>query len=83
MNYHAPTKQMTVSIEQLARASTKLLYAIRDIRDGANLDRKGYDYLKRKTDWAEVAEDAILNAARDLGIHLGADHPGQLDVSKP
>ena len=29
----------------------------------------------------QFAETAILNAAKDLGINLGADSYGQLDVS--
>jgi hypothetical protein len=29
----------------------------------------------------EFAESAILDAARALGIDLGADRPGKLDVS--
>ena len=81
MHYHAPTKQFTISADELSQASAKLLYSIKKIRDGAGLDRKGYDHLKRTSDWAEYSENAILTAARDLGIHLGADHPGKLDVS--
>lgn len=81
MNYHAPTNQFTIHADELMRASTKLLYVIRNIRDGANIDRKGYDYLKRASDWAEYAEDSVLSAARDLGIDLGADRSGKLDVS--
>jgi hypothetical protein len=81
MNYHAPTSQFTVSAEALARASTKFRYAIKNIRTGANLDLAGYDWTKTSTPWAEYAEDAILNAARDLGIDLGASNPGKLDVS--
>jgi hypothetical protein len=81
MNYHAPTNQFTISAEALARASVKLRHAIRKIRPGANFDLAGYDWAKARTPWAEYAEDAILNAARDLGIDLGASNPGKLDVS--
>ena len=81
MNYHAPTNQFTVKVDDLSRASKCLLHAIKKIRDGANLDHKGYDYLKRTSDWAEYAEHAILDAAENLSIDLGADRPGKLDVS--
>jgi hypothetical protein len=81
MNYHAPTNQFTVSAVELARGSRRLRDAIKNIRKGAGLDLKGYNYLKREGDWAEYAEDSILSAARDLGIDLGADRPGKLDVS--
>ena len=81
MNYHAPTKQFTVTPEELSLASLAMLYAIKNIRNGANIDLKGYDYLNRASDWAEYAEAAILNAACDLGINLGSDRPGKIDVS--
>jgi len=81
MKYHAPTNQFTISAEDMQRASSTLRYAIEKIRDGAQLDLKGYDNLKRESDWAEYSEVAILDAARTLGIDLGADRPGKLDVS--
>jgi hypothetical protein len=81
MQYHAPTNQFTISATELKRVSSLLLYAIRKIRDGANLDRKGYNDLESETDWAEYSEGAIIDAARDLGIDLGADRAGKLDVS--
>lgn len=83
MNYHAPTNQFTVEPKALERASTKFLYAIRNIRTGAGLDLRGYDWTKIETMWAQNAEDAIISAAADLGINLGAPRPGQLDVSNP
>jgi hypothetical protein len=82
MQYHAPTDQFTISAADLKRASASLRYAIKNIRDGAKLDNKGYDYTERVSDWAEYAEGWILDAARALGIDLGADRPGKLDVSQ-
>jgi hypothetical protein len=64
----------------MRRASFTLRHAIKNIRDGAKLDRKGYDNLQRESDWAEYSESAILDAARALGIDLGADRPGKLNV---
>ena len=81
MNYHAPTNQFTISADDMKRASYTLRYAIKKIRIGAQLDPKGYDSFKRESDWAEHSEGAILDAARSLGIDLGADRPGKLDVS--
>jgi hypothetical protein len=81
MNYHAPTDQFTFGLPDIKRASFILLHAIRKIRDGANLDLKGYDYLGRVCDWASIAENDILEAAGSLGIDLGASRPGKLDVS--
>jgi len=81
MKYHAPTNQFTISAEEMKIASLKLLHVIKNIRDGARLDRTGYDNLTRESDWAEYAEMSILDAARLLGINLGARCPGKLDVS--
>lgn len=83
MNYHAPTGQFTVTAEALSRASTKLRCAIRNIRKAAGFDLHGYDWTKTDIHWAELTEDAILSAAADLGIDLGASRPGQLDVFNP
>lgn len=80
MKYHAPTKQFTVSADSLDRASRSLLWAIKNLREASNLDPKGYE----KTGCMEspqFAETAILDAARDLGIDLGAERCGKLDVS--
>jgi hypothetical protein len=81
MQYHAPTDQFTISAADMKRASSLLRYAISKIRDGSKLDRKGYESFKRESDWAEYSEGGILDAARTLGIELGADRPGKLDVS--
>ena len=80
MQYHAPTNQFTIKPEDLKRASYLLRYAIRKIRQGHKLDLKGY-----KRDGAmecpDFAESGILDAAKALGINLGAESPGDLDVS--
>lgn len=81
MLYHAPTNQFTIEPEALKRGASFLRYAIKKIRSGGGLDLKGYDNLNRQIDAAEYAEGAILDAAMQLGIHLGADRAGQLDVS--
>lgn len=80
MKYHAPTNTFTVTPDDLQRACHLLRWAIKHIREGAQLDPKGY---KRSgpMDDPEFAESGILQAARDLGIDLGAERPGQLDVS--
>ena len=80
MQYHAPTNQFTITADDLRRASHSLRWAIKNIREGHKLDPKGY---KREgpMDCPEFAESGILDAARALGIDLGADRPGKLDVS--
>ena len=81
MNYHAPSNQFTVSPDDLQSAAHSLRWAIKHIREGHNLDPKGYDR-SGPMDNPEFAESGILDAARALGIDLGARRPGQLDVSK-
>lgn len=80
MQYHAPTNQFTISADDMKRASHLLRYAIKKIRQGHKLDPKGYDR-EGAMDCPEFAESGILDAARALGIDLGADRPGKLDVS--
>jgi hypothetical protein len=81
MNYHAPTKQFTIHMGDLERASHDLLWAIKNIRLASNLDPKGY---KREgpLENPQFAEIAILKAAKNMGIDLGADREGKLDVSE-
>lgn len=81
MQYHAPTERFTISPEEMKRASYLLRYAIANIRTGAGLDKKGYRAVERPLDWAEYAEGGILDAAKSMGLHLGAEEPGKLDVS--
>ena len=80
MQYHAPTNQFTVSADDLRLASHYLRWAINHIRKGHKLDPKGY---KRKAPMEDpqFAESGILQAAKQLGIDLGASRPGELDVS--
>ena len=82
MKYHAPTNQFTINADDMQEAAGWLRCAIRKIREGAGLDARGYNWLGRKTDETERAEHAILRACGYLGIDLGADRPGKLDVSK-
>jgi len=80
MKYHAPTGQFTITEDAMKRASMDLLFVIKSIRDTHKLDPKGYDWLKEGDSNAHTAERAILTAAQSLGIDLGSDRPGQLNV---
>lgn len=80
MKYHAPTGQFTISPEALKRASFGLLYAMGHIRDMSKKPRKPY-----KSDGAltpcDYACKGIIDAAKDLGIDLGADWGHELDLT--
>lgn len=81
MRYHAPTNQFTVEHSALQRASHALRHAIKHIRTQANRDTMGYEN-HGPMDNAEHAEASIIDAALSLGIDLGSDRPGKLDVSE-
>lgn len=80
MKYHAPTNQFTISQKELQHASYSLRWAIKNIREGHSLDTRGYK-APGAVSAPDLAEAGILGAAKTLGIDLGADSPGQLDVS--
>jgi len=58
-----------------------LLNAIRHIRDANGLDVAGYSHQGMMKN-PQFAETYILDAAKKLGIDLGAERYGELDVSK-
>ena len=80
MKYHAPTNTFTVSPDDLKSASHLLRWAIKHIREGHELDTKGYDN-DGPLENPQFAEIGILDAAKSLGIDLGAKRAGELDVS--
>ncbi len=82
MRFHAPTKQFTVSLDQIQSCTDNLQFAIKKIRQAAGLPLDGNAYQGAAMDDACHAEQAILNACQALGIDLGATRAGQLDVRK-
>ncbi|WP_116827159.1 MULTISPECIES: hypothetical protein [Pseudomonas syringae group] len=81
MKYHAPTKQLTVPLENLEPSAAAFRFAIKMIRNAAGLPLEGDERPVHMSD-ACHAEQAILRGARLLGIDLGAAMPGELDVRK-
>lgn len=80
MKYHAPTNQFTISPDDLRRAADALRYAIKHIRLGHGLDPKGFSRTGPMED-PDFAEAGIMDAAAALGIDLGSERPGKIDVS--
>jgi hypothetical protein len=80
MTYHAPSNQFTITPDDLRQAASCLRWAIKHIRLGHKLDPKGYEN-DGPMDDPEFAESGILDAAKAIGIDLGANRPGILDVS--
>lgn len=79
MQYHAPSKQFTVSLDSLTNSAACMRFAIKKIRQAAGLPLEGGERPVQMSD-ACHAEQAILDASRMLGIDLGATQAGQLDV---
>jgi hypothetical protein len=80
MRYHAPSNQFTVSRSDLEHASQCLLYAIANIRELAK--KPAVRYARKGALRADdYAMKGILDAAKSLGIDLGADWGNELDVS--
>ena len=79
MRYHAPTKSLTVSVDALEGAALALRHAIRNVRKQAGLPLEPYkgDVIMGPPQHAEAG---ILDAARYIGIDLGASRWGELDV---
>lgn len=79
MEYHEPTKSFVVTVGALERAAADMKWAIQNVRRQAGLPL-GPHATETPMDAAQFAEAAILSAARNIGINLGAQRPGQLDV---
>lgn len=79
MRYHAPSKQFTVSPDQLQSCAANLLFAIKKIRQVAGLPLAGGERPAAMTE-ACHAEQAVIEAAHSIGIDLGATRAGVLDV---
>lgn len=80
MKFHAPTGQFTVSQKDLESCCFYLKCALRSIRDTAGLPAGKYELTYPMTE-ADLAQAAIFDAAKAMGIHLGAERFNDLDVS--
>ena len=80
MKYHGPTGMLTVSKDDLERATHLFYVAIAKIREANNLPYHPYEH--GAWDDAYSMMSVILNAAKALGIELGGETPDQIDVSK-
>ena len=79
MIYDAKTKRFTVSAQEMQLAAGSFYYALRHIRElaGLPLDRYERDGALEN---ADHAQRGILDAAKTLGIDLGAEWGEDLDL---
>ena len=81
MKYHAQSKQFTIPKDNLDSIYYSLIYAIRHIRTIAGLPMTRYKREGCLSD-ADHAQKGILDAAKAIGIDMGAEWGEQLDVSE-
>lgn len=79
MHYHAQSKQFTVAVDELESCAHRMRFAIRKIRLMAGRPLEGAEVTGPMTD-ACHAEQAILDGCRAIGIDLGAERSGMLDL---
>lgn len=80
MLFHAPTGQFTVPASNLDNASHLFRHAIRHIRELAKRPLTPYNR-NGELRHEDYAMKGIIDAAKMLGIDLGADWGNELDVT--
>lgn len=76
MMFDPKTKSLRISADEAASAGRCLLSAILYFREAVGLDLAGYEDRAAR----DTCEYCILKAAAELGIDLGAELPGKIDV---
>lgn len=82
MNYHAQSRQFTVSHKDIQMAADSFIYAIRNIRLAAGLPLTRYKREGGMLEDHDHAMKGIIDGAKALGIDLGAEWGEDLDVSE-
>ncbi len=80
--FHAPTRKLVVDLNSIESAALSLRYALQQIRICAGLPFGPYKREGVLTP-ADHAQKGIIDAAKKLGIDLGADWGNQLDLQDP
>lgn len=80
MHYHAQSKQFTVGLDGLEGCAQRMRFAIRKIRLMAGRPLEGGTEFHGAMTDACHAEQAILDGCLAIGIDLGAERSGMLDL---
>jgi hypothetical protein len=80
VNYHAPSGQFTSELRDIEAAALNLIYSLKHIRQLAELPLTKYKREGPLTH-ADHAQKGILDAAKALGIDLGASWGEHLDLT--
>lgn len=80
MKYSGVHKALIIPVEDLDRAAASLRYAIKAHRKAHNLPMNRFKH-EGLVDDVYMVESVILDAAKCIGLDLGAARVGELDVS--
>ena len=80
MKYSAVHKALIIPVNDLDRAIATLRYGIKSHRKAHKLPLTRFKY-PLKVDDVYMVESMILDTAKALGLDLGVERPGELDVS--
>lgn len=78
--YHAPSKGFTIDLSDLTSATYDLFYSLKNIRELAGLPMTKYEREGFLTK-ADHAQKGIIDAAKALGIDLGASWGNEIDLT--
>jgi hypothetical protein len=79
MNFNPKSKSFEINLLNIEMAYNSLIYSIRNIREMAGLPLDKYKK-SGPLDPVDHAQKGILDAAKVLGIDMGAEWGDQLDV---
>jgi hypothetical protein len=80
MKYSTVHKALIIPVEDLERAAASLRYAIKAHRKSHNLPLTRFKHQGPVND-IYMVESVLLDAAKSVGLELGAARVGDLDVS--
>jgi hypothetical protein len=81
VTYDPIKKALVVPLKDVDSAARKLRLAIAKLRKQGGLSLSGYREMEVPLGDAVMGEIFLLEAAAVLGIEMGAERPGELDVS--
>jgi hypothetical protein len=79
LQYHAPTKKLTVDVDTLEYVALAMRCSMRHMRTAAGLPLEPYERDGQLTE-ADHAQKILIDAAEKLGIDLGARWGNELDL---
>ena len=79
MKYNPLKDTISVTTQEAGMAAFEMLYAIQMIRQIANLPMDKYEQEIPMSD-ADVAQQRVVDAAKAMGLDLGAERANELDL---